>query len=556
MAEALLFYNLQKNMLKNLLREIHKQSLFKITVVSTAAIVFWASLFVLFYRGFGFLFRYVPQDFSAILVDYVFALFYFALLVMLGFSATLIAFSVFFHARETHYLMTCPLSTPGIFFYKLAETSLFASWAVFFLGLPVCFAYGIQQQMGLPFYLLLVVAFVPYTFLPTIFGGLVAMLVSLYLVQWRRLLAVLFIAGLTVGLIWWGYSIARLEKTIPVFTNAWLFGLLDYLNFARHPLLPSTWMAKAMNSLFQQEYSEFWFYLFLLLSTTAFLLLLCYLVTEKRYALAWSRVHTMTSRKNFWKLTWVSRLTGLFVFLKPQARVFLEKDIKTFVRDPLQWGQFAILLGLLILYTLNLRTFKYDQQNVFWKHVIAVLNLTATAFTICTFSSRFIFPLLSLEGKRFWTIGVMPIKRSSVLMAKFLFAVVTLLMTGELLIVLSCYMLWLPWQLTVLHLVTMLGVTVGVAGLSVGLGAIYPNFREDSPAKIVSGFGGTLNLVLNMVFVMAVVVMQLVPSYMVLKRQMDYHVIYLSVTLTAVMSGVACIVPLYLGISRFNRMEI
>ena len=28
--------------------------------------------------------------------------------------------------------------------------------------------------------------------------------------------------------------------------------------------------------------------------------------------------------------------------------------------------------------------------------------------------------------------------------------------------------------------------------LAVGLGAVYPNFREDNPSKIVSGFGGTL----------------------------------------------------------------
>ena len=35
----------------------------------------------------------------------------------------------------------------------------------------------------------------------------------------------------------------------------------------------------------------------------------------------------------------------------------------------------------------------------------------------------------------------------------------------------------------------------GLSGLSVGLGAIVPNFRETDPSKIAVGFGGTLNLV-------------------------------------------------------------
>ena len=40
-----------------------------------------------------------------------------------------------------------------------------------------------------------------------------------------------------------------------------------------------------------------------------------------------------------------------------------------------------------------------------------------------------------------------------------------------------------------IHVLIILQIVIGVAGLSVGLGAIYPNFNEDSPSKIVSGFG-------------------------------------------------------------------
>jgi hypothetical protein len=37
--------------------------------------------------------------------------------------------------------------------------------------------------------------------------------------------------------------------------------------------------------------------------------------------------------------------------------------------------------------------------------------------------------------------------------------------------------------------------------MAVGLGVLYPNFKEDNPSKIVSGFGGTFCLVLSFVYI-------------------------------------------------------
>jgi ABC-2 type transport system permease protein len=44
-------------------------------------------------------------------------------------------------------------------------------------------------------------------------------------------------------------------------------------------------------------------------------------------------------------------------------------------------------------------------------------------------------------------------------------------------------------------------------GLAIGLGALYPNLKEDHPGKIVSGFGGTCCLVVSFLYVVAAVVL-------------------------------------------------
>ncbi len=66
-------------------------------------------------------------------------------------------------------------------------------------------------------------------------------------------------------------------------------------------------------------------------------------------------------------------------------------------------------------------------------------------------------------------------------------------------------MLRVPGPTTALQAISTVAICFGLSGLSVGLGAVFPNFREDNPSKIVSGFGGTLNLILSLAFVSAMV---------------------------------------------------
>ena len=49
-------------------------------------------------------------------------------------------------------------------------------------------------------------------------------------------------------------------------------------------------------------------------------------------------------------------------------------------------------------------------------------------------------------------------------------------------------------------------MTLTLTGLAVGLGALYPNFKEENPSKIVSGFGGTFCLVLSFLYILTTVI--------------------------------------------------
>jgi len=119
---------------------------------------------------------------------------------------------------------------------------------------------------------------------------------------------------------------------------------------------------------------------------------------------------------------------------------------------------------------------------------------------MCSFGSRFVYPQLSLEGHGFWVVGLSPTSMGRVLAAKFSLALAGMTAVSVGLMFLSTRMLVIPLGAKIVAGGIALAMAVGIAGLSTGLGAVFLDLRQPNPAAIVSGFGGTLNLVLSLVF--------------------------------------------------------
>ena len=131
----------------------------------------------------------------------------------------------------------------------------------------------------------------------------------------------------------------------------------------------------------------------------------------------------------------------LFFFLPHPIRLLILKDLRTFLRDPAQWSQFLIFFGLLAFYFLNIPRLGYGVQSPYWRNLVSFLNLSVTALILSTFTSRFIFPLLSLEGRNFWVLGLLPLRREQILWGKFAFSAGISLVATEFLVILSDLML-------------------------------------------------------------------------------------------------------------------
>ena len=108
-------------------------------------------------------------------------------------------------------------------------------------------------------------------------------------------------------------------------------------------------------------------------------------------------------------------------------------------------------------------------------------------------------------------------------------------------------------------------LAAGLSGLSVGLGACMPNFRESDPSKIAVGFGGTLNLVAGLILLLLVIGNMSVPCHLVMGQQMSasrglsISGAEVGITLGALFGMfiglLATVIPLRAGAWALRRME-
>jgi ABC-2 type transport system permease protein len=547
-------------MIGNEIRSLRRDSKLKILVVSSWFFLFIVVGWWLFLKAFRFLHDFPVGDLLAIRVI---ALFFLTLFAMLVFSNILVAYSTLYKSKETDFLFSLPMDEQEIFVNRFIETLTYSSWAFLFLGLPLMVSYGVVFELEWYFYPALPLFFIPFVVIAGMLGTIiiVALLRIFPNLGFRSLVA--FAAALGLGFavfLYRSFSVASISE-LEIIDQ-----ILSALKTTQSPFFPSHWLNEGVLAAGRGDLRESAFYLCLLLSNALMLMMISLGITRFLYYRGWAALRGFSLVRYYPIGRGVlGALERVVRPLRSPTRSLAMKDLRLFWRDPSQWAQFAIFFGLLIVYVTNLWNYeKYIGPE--WQTRIAFLNLAAAALVLAVLTTRFVFPLFSLEGKRFWIVGLAPLKRSGLIMQKFILSIATTLIFTETLMIVSSDALKLDGTVTLVCCATMFFMNFSMAGLSVGLGAMYPNFREDNPARIVSGLGGTLNFILSMLYVTIVVLIEGIifweygntedGSRLVALLGMSFQeAILSSLALVIVISIFTAAVPMYLGIRNVNRLE-
>jgi len=538
-------------------RQFMRGSKLRITVIVGVGTMFWVLMFAMFLRIFIFLNQF--ESIQAILVDYLFAFFFLALFVMMAISNGIICYTSLFRSNETSFLLALPVRLENVFAYKSAESIVFSSWGMVTLVVPMVLAYGLVMSVPWYFYPVSFLTALVFILLPTELGALGALLVTLIVPRHKKvLLATAGVIAAVVGVVWM-LPVIRGE-TGNIFSEAGIKSIMDRIAFCQHWALPSRWMSESMIALSRRNPGHATFLILLLLSNTLFIGIVVHRLGHYLYGRAWAIDHGTSGSRRRRAFGMVDRVTnGLLFFMPRTLRQLILKDVKTFLRDPAQWSQCLLFFGLLALYILNIPRLGLDAIGPYWHNLVSMLNLSATCLTLSTFTSRFIYPQLSLEGRRMWVVGLMPMRRSTILWGKFLFAALGSLLISGTLIVLSDLMVGIGGFVMLVHCIVVLCVCSGLNGLAVGLGSIYPNLRTDNPSKIVSSFGGTFNLVCSIAFITACLAPVSIVLHLHAVNQLTgapfLAAAGIAMGVILVVAAVATFVPMGFGARALRKME-
>lgn len=549
--------------LRHAVQHVHEQPSLKVAVIGVFTVSWLLGLSWLFYEGFEFMYRLGGVAFY--LIPRMFTLFFLGLGVMLMLSGAVTGYGNLYQSAETRRLLTWPVPLRDLFYFKTLQTMLMSSWAFFFIIVPFIGAFGVYRAWpgsmvfwavaySLPFVMIFSGAGV---LVMLLFQGVLSLL-SRLLGRWRnRFLWGLAFAGavrMVMG------ALAYLEALRAERSDEFvvMVRMVPGLGLASNPLLPNWWMAQGVLGMAAGDWRRSLLFLVLLGSTVGVLFWVISAVGRWLYPGSMQR-HLTAASDLATRASALSRAVQWSFRGGGPVRGYLLKDLLIFLRDPSQWTQFLIFFGLLGLYFFNLGSLGYDQLDSTWANLISFLNLFSLSAVMSSLSSRFVFPQLSQEGRMLWLVGLAPQSLSRLMLIKFLLAggglmVISLTLSG-----LSNAMLNVPEFSRRVTLVLMPSVSLALAGMATGLGAAFMDIEAKTPSQILSGYGGTLNLILTLLTVILLVLAPGIVAHLMTMGVLPAGVAGWAFPLTAgyivLVSLIAGGVPLWVGHRTLVRRD-
>jgi ABC-2 type transport system permease protein len=490
---------------------VHEGRLMSATIISFMAL-YMAAAYLLVARGLRFVHN-LPLLGPLLTERMLYLLFFFFFLMLIISNAAICGISIF-RRDETGWQLSLPMPHSSIVLWKTIESLLLSSWGLILLSAPILAAFGQVFEAGPAFYLMSLPAVVALIAIASnVSTWLLLFVVRCYRPWWLKAAGILGL--LLFVLIIWRMNDRGSSKLISSDVATNVNQLLRHTKLCTHPLLPSSWVAEVVIESGKRSYDKAWFFNLTLLSHALVVWLVTWWLAAKFFYRTWNLSLLKDGRRRqgesgsiFGKRTNGWRIPGL----GRRTRALVAKDGRTFLREPMQWGQCALIFGLLLIYTANLRNIDSGYRDAIWNTITSYLNLTVCCLAMSTLTTRFVFPQFSLEGQRLWILGLAPFPLTKVLGQKLFLNLAASMPITTLLVFISSISLKLPMHRASFFIAAIVMQTIGLTSLALSLGALLPNLKETNSAKIVSGFGGTLCLVLSFFYIALSMSILIIPA--------------------------------------------
>ena len=568
-AELRLLFALRRRLIQNDVTRLTKEKVLKFALLFGIGLVFFLLDYLFFHRIITYIARIDIMDFvefGTLLVARLLNMIFLTFFSMLLFSNVVIALSAFYLSSDLGFLLSSPIRFASVFTLKFVETMLNSSIMLIIFGLPIFIACGQEYQASYLYYLALPVTLLPFIVIPATIGVTLTMILVRFFPV-KRVQQVLTVFGLVLGAgLVMLFRFLRPEQLVDEIGITQILSYIKTNRIPTAPYLPSTWATEVLMALLPPHNLTAallnWFFLF---GAALGVYLLALRLAQAIYYTGWTGSGESRTVKMMRRSTLSETLLQRLTFLHPTTRALLMKDLKLFWRDTTQWSQLLMLAALLLIYFFNIKSLPIN--SVYLKNLISFLNLGMAGFVLASIGARFVYPSTSLEGQSFWVVHSAPIEYRRFLLEKFAIFLCPLLFLAETLIIISNLLLGVDGYMMMLSAVTIFLMTIGLTGLGVGMGAIYPKFINENPAQIAMSVGGILYMIFSLLYIGVTIILEAWPVYVYFSQQLFPHHahaiggqgiggLYLAYALVLGLSAAVTVIPLYLGVKRLQAYEI
>ena len=482
----------------------------RFAVLGVVGVLFWGFIFGVLYKLLSY-FKGVPEI-GELLAGKLLGLLLISFFSLLLLSNVITALSSFFLAKDLDLLVSAPVDWLRVYAAKLLETTIFSSWMVVLLAIPMFTAYGMAYDGGWGFGLFVAVTFIPFLVIPSVLGSAVTLLlVNIFPARRTRdILSV--IAVLTAGGIVLLFRLVRPEQLARPEGFRSLVDFIAVLRGPTSPLLPSEWVQKAVMSFLAHKTDALSMYM--LWSTAAASVVIGALLHRTLYAAGFSKAQESAQR---WARagTLQSLSMRLLAPLGTLKRELVMKEVRLFFRDTTQWSQLILLAVLVVVYVFNIKYLPLKGEGItfFLVNVVPFLNLVLAGFVLASIAARFIFPAVSLEGRTLWLLRSSPLAMRDLLWAKFWVGTLPLLILALGIVVVTNYLLQVSVFMFLVSVLTITLMTFAIAGLAIGFGTLFPQFETENAAQIPTSFGGLLFMMASICIIGGTIILEARPVY-------------------------------------------
>ncbi len=516
--------------------------------------------YLFFRRIIVYLFS-LPDEVADILIPQFLMVICLTFFSMLVFSNIIASISTFYLSKDLDLLISSPVAIRDIFMSRYLQTTINSSWIFFIFGIPIFVALGGCSGAGAWYYAGMALAVAPFMLIPSCMGILLTVMLMRFFPA-RKTYQFLSVIGLVfMGSLVMFFRFLQPEKflgkKVPMEE---IQRYVENLKIPSYGFLPSTWMANTLQSGAKGDYETMAYWILLAWCATVALLVLDVVLISRVYYKGWSIAYAgrsgVQARRQSRFYPWLEWMMG---FLSPPLRTIILKDIRVFWRDPSQWTQLFMLGALVAVYIFNIRSL--PMESLFLKNFVSVMNIGLAGVVLAAVGLRFVFSSVSVEARSFWIIKSSPVDFSKYLWTKFFFYLVPLLALAETLVVISNMFLDVDLFLMAVSALGIFFITVGLTGLGIGLGAIYPVFEHDNIAEIGTSTGAIYYMLLSLGYIGVTVMFGVRPvwvhfSQKFLSREVGGVEVYACYAVIVALTALVAVIPIRMGAAALRREEV